>query len=401
MKMAALPGSATVGGPMRTWRNARKVLAVRLDGLGDLLMTTPALAAIRQSVPAARLTLLASPAGAALAPCLPFVDETIAFDAPWVRSRGAGNGLPLGACEAALVARLTAARFDAAVVFTVCTQSALPAALLCRMAGIPLRLAHSRENPYGLLTDWVAETDVMADGMRHEVQRQLALVATVGWSVDHPQLRLAPGERHHIRMRALLRRAGIAAGRAYFVVHPGASAASRRYPAARFGEAARGIAQASGAAAVFTGDASEQALIEQARAAMDAPSVSLAGQLDLGELAALIGEARLLVANNTGPTHLAAAMGTPVAVLYALTNPQHTPWQVRSRVLFHDVPCRNCLKSVCPQGHHDCLGKVAPATVVDAALALMARERPSAPNLPGATVAARPDTAADDRYPAR
>jgi hypothetical protein len=72
-------------------------------------------------------------------------------------------------------------RFDAAVIFTVCTQSALPAALLCRMAGIPLRLAHSRENPYDLLTHWVRDTDVCATGMRHEVTRQLDLVRTVGF----------------------------------------------------------------------------------------------------------------------------------------------------------------------------------------------------------------------------
>jgi ADP-heptose:LPS heptosyltransferase len=69
--------------------------------------------------------------------------------------------------------------------------------------------------------------------------------------------------------------------------------------------------------------------------------------------------------------HIAAALGTPVVDLYALTNPQHTPWRVPSRVLSHDVPCRNCLKSACPQGHHDCLRGVEPAAVVSAAVALL------------------------------
>ena len=79
------------------------------------------------------------------------------------------------------------------------------------------------------------------------------------------------------------------------------------------------------------------------------------------------------------PVRLAAAVGTPIVCLYALTNPQHTPWQVPSRVLFHEVPCRDCLKSVCPQGHHACLRGVTPASVADAALSLLEQDaRPAA-----------------------
>jgi len=352
------------------WRRVQRVLAVRLDNLGDVLMTTPALAAIRRSVPGVHLSLLASPAGASVAACVPGIDDVIPFDAPWVKQAHAEHG-DIGRAEQQLIDTLRAQRFDAAIVFTVCTQSALPAALLCRLAGIPLRLAHSRENPYGLLSHWVRETDELRNEMRHEVQRQLALVGAVGYAVDDERLRLriTPSQRQHAR--ALLRDAGVPAQRPYFVVHPGASAASRRYPAARFGSAADGIAARSGCLPIFTGDASEQALIDEARRCMSQPSVTLAGRIGVPELAALIGDARLLLSNNTGPVHIAAALGTPVTVLYALTNPQHTPWRVAARVLNHDVPCRNCLKSVCPQGHHDCLMKVEPDDVVRAALALL------------------------------
>jgi ADP-heptose:LPS heptosyltransferase len=100
-------------------------------------------------------------------------------------------------------------------------------------------------------------------------------------------------------------------------------------------------------------------------------SHSLAGELDLGKLAALISLSPLLIANNTGPAHIAAAVGTPIVDLYALTNPQHTPWQVPNRVLYHMVPCLNCYQSVCPQGHHDCLAKVEPERVVEAVIELL------------------------------
>jgi ADP-heptose:LPS heptosyltransferase len=122
---------------------------------------------------------------------------------------------------------------------------------------------------------------------------------------------------------------------------------------------------------VFSGGAGEGELIEQIRSQMGAPSHSLAGRLNLEELAALLALVPLLISNNTGPVHVAAAVGTPVVDLYALTNPQHTPWEVPNRVLYHDVPCKWCYRSVCPQGHHDCLRRVTPETVVAAARDLM------------------------------
>jgi ADP-heptose:LPS heptosyltransferase len=105
---------------------------------------------------------------------------------------------------------------------------------------------------------------------------------------------------------------------------------------------------------------------------MRTPAHSVAGRVDLAGLAALVAAAPLLISNNTGPVHVAAAVGTPVVDLYALTNPQHTPWGVPHRVLFHDVPCRYCYRSVCPETHQNCLRLVDPGAVVDAALELLA-----------------------------
>jgi ADP-heptose:LPS heptosyltransferase len=123
-------------------------------------------------------------------------------------------------------------------------------------------------------------------------------------------------------------------------------------------------------------------LVEAIRAGSGVPTHSLAGQLSLGELGAALRLAAVALTNNSGPAHVAAAVGTPVVELYALTNPQHTPWRVRSRVLFHDVPCRFCFKSACPAGHHACLAGVEPGRVVEAVLEL----------LPPAPVPAAPDS---------
>jgi len=357
------------------WKQVRRVLAVRLDNLGDLLMTTPALAALRESLPQAHITLLSTPSVAAAAHCLPMVDAAWACAMPWT-AQGAVQrdaAAPLGEAERALAARLAQGRFDAAVIFTVCTQSALPAALLTRMAGIPLRLAHCRENPYGLLTDWVPESDDIATGMRHEVQRQLALVGAVGCTTRDERLRFEVPPADRVSLAARLQSHGIVPGRPYVVLHPGATAASRRWPPARFGQVAAELGRRIGCAVVFAGDGGDLPRVVAALREVPpgAPVISLAGALNLGELAALIDGAQVLVANNSAPMHLAAALGTPVASLYALTNPQHTPWRVPARVLNHDVPCRWCLKSECPQQHQRCLRDVEPPRVVEAVRQLL------------------------------
>ncbi|MEW6169233.1 MAG: glycosyltransferase family 9 protein, partial [Pseudomonadota bacterium] len=153
---------------------------------------------------------------------------------------------------------------------------------------------------------------------------------------------------------------------------PGATAPSRRYPAEAFAEAVRGLWQRLGLPIVIGGDADEAGLVEEIRARAGVPARTLAGGLTIGDYGAAIESAAVLVSNNTAPVHLAAALGTPVVDLYALTNLQHTPWQVPHRVLSHDVPCRNCYRSVCPEGHHQCLRGVAPQDVVDATAALLA-----------------------------
>jgi lipopolysaccharide heptosyltransferase II len=349
------------------WSRSRRVLAVRLDAMGDLLMTTPALRALKESHPDRRITLLTSPSGAEAAALLPDVNEVIVYDAPWMKATAPRFQ---SGPDRDMIERLRDGAFDAAVIFTVYSQNPLPSAMLCYLADIPLRLAHCRENPYQLLTDWVPdpEPDRL---LRHEVRRQLDLVASIGCRATDERLRIHIPEGAGERVRDRLRAIGLDPSRPWIVIHPGATAPSRRYRPEGFAAAATRLAR-EGDQILFTGGPAEIDLIEGIRRTMPARSFSLAGKLDLGELAALIVLAPLLIANNTGPVHVAAAVGTPVVDLYALTNPQHAPWAVPHRVLYQDVPCKYCYKSICPEGHHQCLRLVAPEAIVRSARELLA-----------------------------
>jgi ADP-heptose:LPS heptosyltransferase len=333
---------------------------VRLDAMGDVLMSGPAIRALRAGGPAHRsITLLTSPAGAAAGRLLPGVTDVIELRAPWVAE---GGETDLGD-DLEAVRRLRRGPFEAAVILTTHTQSALPAATWCRLAGIPLRLAHARENPYGLLTDWIPEPEPDEAG-RHEVVRQLDLVSQVGGRHDGMGLAVSLPPGAQTRGRTALRRAGVDPATPWLPVHPGAGAPSRRYPAASFARAAD-LLHRDGWRVVLVGAAGDADDLDRVRSGAEHSPAVVRG-LDVAALGGLLSLAPVAVTNNSGPAHLAAAVGTPVVDLYALTNPQHAPWGVEHRLLFHDVPCRNCYRSVCPEGHHACLAGVPPEAVAQA-----------------------------------
>ena len=350
----------------RTWADARNVLCVRLDTLGDVIMTEPAMRALKRAVPGRRVTLLTSPRGAEAGPLLDAVDEVIAYEAPWMKASEAKYN---GAKDRCFARKLRHRRFDGAAIFTCFSQSALPAAMLCHLSDIPLRLAHCRENPYQLLTHWVRECEP-EQGIRHEVRRQLDLVAEVVAELEDDSIQLTVPESAVDFAIKELTAVGIERTEPWIVMHVGASAASRRWPMEYFAAAADELMAALGVQIVFTGSLGERELINDVRRLMRSRTRSLAGRLNVIHLAGLLSIAPLLVSNNTGPVHIASGLGTPVVDIYALTNPQHTPWRTPSRVLSHDVPCRNCFRSICPEEHHRCLRGVLPGEVVRAAVEL-------------------------------
>ena len=355
------------------WAPARRLLCVRTDGIGDVVMTAPAIRALRAAGPGRTVTVLGSPQGTEAAALLPDVDDVIVCRAPWTGVTDVGDRTD----DLAAIHELRAGRFDAAVIFTVHTQSALPAATWCRLAGIPRRLAHSRENPYGLLTDWVPEPEPR-EPTRHEVVRQLELVAHVG-APPAGQVRFVPEVDDLDRAISSLGAAGLDPARRWLAIHPGASAPSRRYPAERFAAAADALVDRGWQVLVTRGPADADVVDLVLLGMRRAPAVLPPGST-VRDLATVLSLADVVVTNNTGPAHLAALAGTPVVDLYALTNLQHAPWGVPHRLLFHDVPCRGCLRSVCPEGHHLCLRGVEPDAVVRAVRELVGEpEIPTAP----------------------
>jgi ADP-heptose:LPS heptosyltransferase len=354
------------------WAAARRVLLVRLDNLGDVLVTSPAFRAVRRALPAAHLALLASPAGAQAGRLNPDLDEVVVYDAPWMDP---WKTLPQDpARELAMVERLRAGGFDAAVIFGSFRQSSLPAAYLCYLAGIPLRLGASIDGPGSLLTT----RHKHPDRPLHETERGQDLLAAVGIPpVRSPLVLAVPAAA---RAEASGRSPWPDAPGPRVVVHPGCSMPARTYPWEGFAEIAGRLAAELGASVLVTGDRSERELVDRAVAAVPEPArrrvAGTAGDLSFAGFCALVEGADLVVTNNTGPSHVAAAVGTPVVTLFAWTNPPHEwgPWMVRHRLLMHDVPCKLCFARACPTNHL-CLRGISPPRVVAEAASLLDEAR--------------------------
>ncbi|HEX2064898.1 MAG TPA: glycosyltransferase family 9 protein [Acidimicrobiales bacterium] len=351
------------------------VLVARLDNDGDVLLSGPAVRAVAAG--AGKVTYLCGPRGRAAAELLPGVDDVVVHRAPWIDPEPE----PVSAeATRGLVADLAAKGLDQAVVLTSFHQSPLPLALLLRLAGVPTVAAISEDYPGSLL-----DVRHRVDDDVHEVERSLSLVATLGY-------RLPEGDDGRLRVVYESEAPPELGPDPYVVVHPGASVPARAWDP----DACAGLVGAlvdEGRRVAVTGSPDESELTSRVAGAHPGV-VDLGGGTDLAGLAAVLAGADVVVVGNTGPAHLAAAVGTPVVSLFAPTVPasRWRPWRVPHVLLGdQDIACAGCRARVCPVPGHPCVGTVSVAEVVAAVegLAPQSGRGPAPAGAPPAVVGGR------------
>lgn len=295
--------------------------------MGDLIMSGPAIRALKESF-GANITVLTSSMAADIVKHIPEIDDVIIYDLPWVKTAETPNTDDFKK----VVAEVRDRQFDAAVIFTVYSQNPLPTAMLAYLAGIPKILAYCRENPYHLITDWVPDKEPYSF-IKHQVERDLNLVRSVGAETNDHKLSLTVNNSLWFSVSKKLYDTGIDTGKAWLIAHAGVSEIKRQYPNKLWTSAIKKLVNERGYQVLLTGSKPEKKLTDELQQLAGEGSFSIAGMFSIDEFICLVKHAPLLVSVNTGTIHIAAAVGTPVVVLYAQTNPQHTPWQVPSVVL--------------------------------------------------------------------
>ena len=353
----------------RSWHAVRRLLVVRLDNIGDVVMLGPCLRGLRQALPQATITLMVSPAAAQVTPLLPWIDDIIVHRALW---QDVSGSLALDAGrELELVRTLQERRFDAALIFTSFSQSPHPAAYVCYLAGIPVRVGQSKEFGGAVLSHEIKPPP----DETHQVDRNLFLLESAGFPPLERHLSLSVPLSARKEADRLLAGVGIQAGMPFVVLAPGASCEARRYDPQRYAAVARQLPASTGLPVVLIGSPKERELVRPILAAGHDGTVSLAGQTSVPEVAAVIERCALVITNNSGPMHLADALLRPTLVLYSGTECQ-SQWRPRgapSTLLNRPVSCSPCYNFRCPY-NKECLD-VPPDEVVAEASRMLSTQR--------------------------
>jgi len=318
------------------------ILLIKPSSLGDVVMALPALSTLRRSFPRARISWLIRPEFAPLIEGHPHLDEIILFDR---KSLGRAWRDPAAMRElAALISRLRRSRFDAVLDLQGLFRSASLAWLSgCKQRFGPIwrkelaRYFYTTAIPPRL--EWV-----------HVVDYYLKLVEAMGVADLRVEFVLPEKSEAAATARDLLSRHSVDPGR-YAVIVPGSAQVSKCWPADRFAALADRLTSDHGLAVVATGSKSESVMIEQIQALAKHPIINLAGRTSLPELTEVLRMAKLVVSNDTGPGHIAAALGKPLVMMFSWSNPLRVgPYRRPECVVARDMTSRGlAIKSRNPQ----------------------------------------------------
>jgi heptosyltransferase-2 len=338
---------------------SKRLLIRSTNWIGDAIMTTPAVRAIRRNFPGARISMLAKPWVVPVFAHSPHVDEIIVFDANG-RHRTVGGKIRLAR-------ELRQYRFDTAIFL----QNAIEAALIAFLAGIPRRIGFDTDARRLLLTDPVRCTRSIK--RIHQTGYYLAMLEGAGLRPGSPELELTVGQADKEQARRLLDDHRVDPKAPVIGLNPSATfGPAKQWFPERYAALGDLLRQACGATIVIFGGPSDVELGRSITGMMTGPAIDLSGRTRLGEAMALIDRCDAFVTNDSGLMHIAAALNTPLVAIFGSTNSTTTsPFSPTSRIVRVPIECSPCMQPVCPLGHMNCMKRVSVDMVAEAVRGLL------------------------------
>lgn len=345
--------------------NIRKILVFRTDRIGDILLSIPAIRALKQSFFKAQISVVLQSPYACLLEENSDIDEIITYD----KKKDGGFWGTLK-----FIAHLRKKGFDLAVILNPKKRSNIIAFL----AGIPHRLGYSRK--WGFLLNYRIK-DEKYKGEKHELEYNLDLVGAIGAKTEDKSFSVGIKKEDEDFIDFLFKESRIKNGEQLIAIHPGSSCPSKRWPIERFARLAQsvkrpegqtyGAGKAQSAEIVIIGSKEEEELGQTMERLMQVPAINLTGKLNLGQLAALFKRCSLLISTDSGPVHLATAVGLRCVVIFGRNLPGLSPkrWGPRGEndIVLHNPPdCQPCLAHRCKKGF-ECLKRISVEEVLRAA----------------------------------
>jgi heptosyltransferase-2 len=341
----------------------KRVVVRGTNWVGDSVMTVPALRALRRVLPDAEITLVVRPSAKGIFADVDFVDQLLIYD-----RRSAFSIIPQ-------VREWRKRQFDLAVLF----QNAFEAALIPFLAGVPLRLGYATESRQALLTHPLALPDWRST--RHEVFYYLYLATALEQLLfakselceQAPDASLQISETRKSEAENLLRTYGLREGEPVVALCPGSvNSRAKRWPAADYAALADKLID-SRRQVLLIGSAAEADVTREVTNRMQQKPVVLTGKTSLDQITAVLSLVDLVVTNDTGPAHIAAALGRPTLVIFGPTNPLTTrPFAPEAEILRHPPDCAPCMLRDCPIDHR-CMTAITVDEVFEHSHALLKR----------------------------
>lgn len=334
----------------------RRILLIKPSSLGDIVHAMPTLSALRRAHPSAKVTWLVKRQWAGL------VERIDGVDRVWAVDPGLKGWL-------SQVPALRGERFDVAVDL----QGLFRSAIMGRMSGAPHRVgfANAREgSPW-----WYTRRVPVPTADMHAVDRYLLVAKAMGAVEPGPaEFRFRIPQADHDEVDRLLRQAGLAPGTSWVAINVAARWPTKRWPPLSFAVLADRLVEAGLGPVLFMGGPDERGDVAAVRGLMKSSSFDLSGTLPVGLLPSFLSKAALLITNDSGPMHVAAAAGTPVVALFGPTSPVRTgPYGPDHKVLTHKIDCSPCFSRSCRNAIQlECLNLVSPEQVMAAARAQLA-----------------------------
>ncbi len=351
------------GGKKLPSEGIEQLLIRGTNWIGDVVMTLPAVAAIRKTWPQARIAVLAKPWVAEVYRLSPAVDEVIAFEEP-----GRHGGIR---GKWRLAGELKERRFDCAILL----QNAIEAAIITRLAGIPIRAGYNSDGRGPLLTHSVRRTKAIR--RVHQIDYYVEMVRALGCAAAERDVCLQPDAAYADTATKLLAAFGISkeAGRPLIGIAPGAAyGPAKKWFPERFAAVADRLIDDGGGQGILFGSDSDRASTEAVAKSARHPLIDVAGKTNLQEAIALMSRCDLFLSNDSGLMHVAGALGIPTIAIFGSTNPAATsPVGARSVVVHHPVACGPCLKPVCPTDFQ-CMELIGVEEVYQAARKLLSQK---------------------------
>ncbi len=323
---------------------AKNILIRGTNWVGDAVISIPAMREIRRIFADAHISLLVRPWVRDIYSAVDFVDEVLDYDKDGIHSGAQGFYR--------LVADLRRRRFDLAILL----QNAFEAAFLAWSAGIPHRVGYARDGRSFLLTKACSMHPPVQKV--HQAYYYLDILSGMGWlpeqiweRKEYPlSIQIAVRNADSASAREILRSAGIHEGDLIIGLNPGAYyGPAKRWLPDRYAAVADELAKHFNAKIVIFGSSNDLRTAEEVAAAMNHPHTILAGRTTLGQLMGLIQEVGLLITNDSGPMHLAAALNIPQLAIFGSTSEVATgPLSPNAVVIKHPVECNPCFLRECP-----------------------------------------------------